>query len=51
MFNDKIAAKLLSAVCQGKGHLGRPKTMTKYSMLKYIRKVIPEVDTKGSFSK
>ena len=48
--NDKIPARLLSAVCQGKRPLGRPNTMTRHSMLKDIEKIIPEVDNTGSFS-
>ena len=48
--NNKIPARLLSAVCQGKRPLGRPNTTTRHSMLKDIGKIIPEVDNKGSFS-
>ena len=44
MTNDKIPARLLSAVCQGKRPLGRPNTTTRYSILKDIKKLIPEVD-------
>ena len=50
MSNDKIPARLLSVVCEGKRSLGRPNTTTRHSMLKDIGKIIPEVDFKGSFS-
>ena len=39
--NDKIPARLLSAVYQGKRPLGRPNTTTRHSMLKDIEKIIP----------
>ena len=48
--NDKIPARLLSAVCQGKRPLRRPNTTTSNSMLKDIGKIIPEKDNTGSFS-
>ena len=44
MPNKTIPARLLSAVCQGKRPLGRPNTTTRYSILKDIKKLIPEVD-------
>ena len=50
MTNDKIPARLLSAVCQGKRLLGRPNTTTRHSMLKDIGKIITEVDITESFS-
>ena len=34
--NNKIPARLLSVVCQGKGPLERPNTTTRYSILKDI---------------
>ena len=50
MPNNKIPARLLSAVYQGKRPLGRPNTTTRRSMLKDIGKIIPEVDNEESFS-
>ena len=50
MPNNKIPARLLSAVCQGKRHIGRQKITTRHSILKDNGKIIPEVDKKGSFS-
>ena len=50
MNNDKIPARLLSTVCQGKRPLGRPNTTARYYMLKCIEKTIPEVDNVVSFS-
>ena len=50
MNNDKIPARLLSAVCQGKRPLGRPtNTTTRHSMLKDVEKIIPELDNTGYF--
>ena len=49
MTNDKIPARLLSAVYQGKRSLGRTNTMITYSMLKDIENIIPEVDNTGLF--
>ena len=51
MNNDKIPARLLSVVCQGKRPLGRPNTTTIHSMLKDVENIIPEVDNTGSFSR
>ena len=48
--NDKIPARLLSTVCQGKRPLRIPNTTTRHYMLKDIEKIIPEVDNTGSFS-
>ena len=50
MPNNKIPARLLPAVYQGRRPLGGPNTTTRHSMLKDIEKIIPEVDNKGSFS-
>ena len=50
MSNDKIPARLLSAVYQGKRSLGRPNTSVRHFMLNDVGKIIPEVDFKGSFS-
>ena len=50
MPNNKIPARLLSAVCQGKRLIGRQKTTTRHSILKDNGKIIPEVDNKGFFS-
>ena len=50
MNNDKIPARLLSAVCQGKRPLGRPtNTTTRHSMLKDVEKIISELDNTGYF--
>ena len=49
MNNDKIPARLLSIVCQGKRPLGRLNTTTRHSMLKDIEKIIPEVNNTGTF--
>ena len=51
MPNNKIPARLLSAVCQGKRPLGRgrPNTTTRHYMLKDTEKMTPEVDNKGFF--
>ena len=38
MPNDKIPARLLSAVCEGKRPIGRPNITTRHSMLKDIEK-------------
>ena len=38
MSNDKIPARLLSAVCEGKRPIGRPNITTRHSMLKDIEK-------------
>ena len=51
MSNNNIPTGLLSAACKGKRLLGRPNTTTRHSTLKDIRKIVPEVDNKGSFSK
>ena len=42
MPNNKIPARLLSTVCQGKRSLGRPNTTTRHSMLKDIEKMYPK---------
>ena len=49
MPNNKIPARLLSAVCECKRPIGRPNITTRHSMLKDIEKIIPDVDFKGSF--
>ena len=44
MNNDKIPARIFSAVCQGKRPLGRPNITSRHSMLQDIKKIIPKVN-------
>ena len=50
MPNNKIPARLLSAVYQGKRSIWRPNTSVRHFMLNIVGKIIPEVEFKGYFS-